>query len=39
MPDSKVTLFVTCVVDLFQPQTGVAAVKVLRADVAVDGTW
>ena len=26
-----VTLFVTCVVDLFQPEVGVAAVRVLRA--------
>jgi L-lactate dehydrogenase complex protein LldE len=27
----KTTLFITCLVDLFQPDTGVAAVKVLRA--------
>ena len=27
----RVSLFITCMVDLFQPQTGVAAVRVLRA--------
>ena len=29
-----VTLFVTCVVDLFQPEVGVATVRVLRAGAA-----
>ena len=31
MSPTRVSLFITCMVDMFQPQTGVAAVKVLRA--------
>ncbi len=30
----RVSLFITCLVDMFQPQTGVAAVKVLKASGA-----